>query len=99
EVARIRRIDQRIDRIDDEALRADRLDVIRELVDDGHDVGRTLHEVEVTLTGIENRELTALDRLFDRKPDRLCLSDDILGFLVGDENARFLMLEAAREEL
>ena len=98
-MARIRRVDQGEDRIDDQAFRAERLHVIAELFDDGQDVSGTLHQLEVARAGIENGELAAADRFLDGEADGVRLRDHVLRLLVGDEDAGLLQLEAAREVL
>ncbi len=98
-MARVGSVDERVDRIDDQPFRADLFDDIAELFDDGHDVGRALDELEIALAGIEDRELSAADRLPDGKADRVRLMLDVLRLLVGDQDAGLLMLESAGQEL
>src|ERR1051326_3235008 len=80
-------------------MRANFLDVVAQLFDDGEDVGGAFDEIEIALRRIENRELIPLDRLLDWKADRFRLGDHVLRPLIGDQNAGLLMLEAAGEEL
>src|SRR5581483_11587561 len=78
---------------------ADAADAVAELFDDCEDVRGALDQFEIAGRWAEDRELLAADRGVELKADTPRLGEHRLRLLIGDQNARLVMLQSSCKEL